>query len=219
MAVDKLIQYQYIKEKFLKNTSTSKAMVPYVPKSTALTIYNPNAQKLPMYKPTRMENISNYFASQLKKESQAIVDMPREIGRKVGSFGRKMYSPFRPVVSKAAQTRPIAAIQRSLRKGNPLLRGAKALRRTVKSIPGPVRKAGLAGGLIAGATAMLGLAVMKGAMNQSREIVYERYMQDQAVGKNILNNTRMGLAAGTSRMQNMGSTIGLSNALSRTRHG
>jgi hypothetical protein len=103
--------------------------------------------------------------------------------------------------------------------GKLLLSGAKATRRGYKGIPAPIRKLGVAGGLVAGATALLGISIMKGAMNQSREIVYERYMQDQAVGKNMLNNTRMGLASGTSRMQDMGSTLGLSNSLSRTRHG
>lgn len=99
--------------------------------------------------------------------------------------------------------------------GKGLLGGAKLGARAYRSTPRPVK----VGGMIAGAVAMLGVSMLKGALNQSREIVYERYMQDAAVSKNMLNNTRLGLASGTSRMQNYGSTMGLSNAMSRTRHG
>lgn len=89
--------------------------------------------------------------------------------------------------------------------------GVKAYRATPKTFK--------VGGAIVGAAAMLGISMLKGAMDQSQEIVYERYMQDAATSKNMLNNTRLGLASGTSRMQNYGSTMGLTNALSRTRHG
>lgn len=150
----------------------------------------------------------------------------RDFGRTVGTIAKRLMRREVRGINKLSTTisKPVKSITNLAGKsgravGKFGLGSLKGTRRIIKNIPSPIRKAGLAGGLIAGATAMLGLAVMKGAMNQSREIVYERYMQDQAVGKNILNNTRMGLASGTSRMQNMGSTMGLSNALSRTRHG
>jgi len=127
-----------------------------------------------------------------------------QFGKGVGKFSTKILN------------RPVKGLN-SL--GKLLLGGVKSTRRTIKSIPSPIKKVGGALGLVAGATAILGITMMKGAMNQARDIVYERYMQDQAVSKNILNSSRMGLSAGTSRMQNMGATVGLSNALSRTRHG
>jgi hypothetical protein len=90
-----------------------------------------------------------------------------------------------------------------------------------RAIPTAIRKGGIfkAGAIGVGAVAMLGVSILKGAMNQSRDIVYDRYMQDQSMSKNLLNSTRLGLASGTSRMQNYGSTTGLSNALSKSRHG
>ena len=117
---------------------------------------------------------------------------------------------------------------KALKKGGPFLGnvvkgvawdGPRKLKNLAKALPAPIKKAGLFGTVLLGATAMFGIGMMKGAMNQSRDIVYERYMQDQAVGKNMLNNTRLGLSAGTSRMQTYGHTTGLSNSLSRTRHG
>lgn len=107
-------------------------------------------------------------------------------------------------------------ITETARKAFPMAKGA---RRIWKKMPGKARGAVGLAGLAVGAIAMFGAAVMKGGMNQSREIVMDRYMQDQAAGKQMLNQTRVGLSAGTSRMNAMGSTMGLSNSLSRTRHG
>jgi hypothetical protein len=99
------------------------------------------------------------------------------------------------------------------------LRAAKAGRRAIKSIPKPIRKFGKLGGLALGATAMLGLSVLKGAMNQGKQIAYDRYMQDQSQSRQVLGSTRIGNASGTNRMIGYGGTTGLSNALSGTRHG
>lgn len=96
---------------------------------------------------------------------------------------------------------------------------AKASRRMYKSIPKPVRKMGLVGGLALGATAMLGVSVLKGAMDTGKQIAYQRYMQDQAISRDVLTSTRLGNSSGTNRMLGYGGTVGLSNALSATRHG
>lgn len=100
-----------------------------------------------------------------------------------------------------------------------LLGGAKAFRRGIKSIPKPIRKFGTIGGIALGLTAMLGVSVLKGAMNQGKQIAYDRYMEDAAQSKNVLATTRLGNASGTNRMLGYGGTVGLSNSLSRTRHG
>ena len=70
-----------------------------------------------------------------------------------------------------------------------------------------------------GAASMLGLSVMKGGMDTSRDIVHERYMQDYTYSKSMLKNSRVGLASGTSRMLDRAGTQGLTGALHKTRHG
>jgi hypothetical protein len=66
---------------------------------------------------------------------------------------------------------------------------------------------------------MFGIGMMRGAINRGREIVFDRYMQDQRYSRNMLTNSRLGLASGTGKMMMGGSTMGLSNALSARRHG
>ena len=73
------------------------------------------------------------------------------------------------------------------------------------------------GALAIGAVAMVGVGMIKGAMGASREMTYDRYMQDNAMNKNVLNSTRV--PTGLSRMDKYNSTMGLTNALSRSRHG
>jgi len=70
-----------------------------------------------------------------------------------------------------------------------------------------------------GAVGMLSIGIMNGINNASKDIVLERYMADQRFSRDILLQSRVGLSMGTNQMNRMGSTIGLSNALSRTRHG
>lgn len=137
----------------------------------------------------------NRLGTRVGKEISVVSPYARKAGRMAGKVG-------------------MGPIKLASRAGNLFSKISKG----ASKIPSPIRKMGVAGGLIAGATAMLGISIMKGAMNESREIVYERYMQDQAIGKNMLNNSRLGLAAGTSRMSDIGHIMGLSNSLSRTRH-
>jgi len=73
--------------------------------------------------------------------------------------------------------------------------------------------------LALGAVSMMGLSVMKGGMNQAKDIVHERYMQDYTYSTSMLHNSRVGLTSGTNRMLNRAATQGLSNALHKTRHG
>jgi hypothetical protein len=91
----------------------------------------------------------------------------------------------------------------------------------VKGGPNIMRAVGTTvawGGLALGAGAMLSAGIMKGAMGESRQILYERYMQDTRYSRNMIQNARLGNAMG-SRFGQYGSTMGLSNALSATRHG
>jgi hypothetical protein len=74
-------------------------------------------------------------------------------------------------------------------------------------------------GILLGTSAMLSVGIMRGAMTQSRDILYERYMQDTRYSRNmLLNASRVGVGMG-SRFDQYGSTMGLSNSLSATRHG
>ena len=92
---------------------------------------------------------------------------------------------------------------------------ASSAYKKVSRMPGPLK----VGGLAVGAIAMMGIGMMRGAMDQSRNIVHERYLQDMTYSRSMINQSRVGLAHGTSQMLNRGGTQGLSNALSRTRHG
>jgi hypothetical protein len=135
---------------------------------------------------------------------------------------KKMSANIMPKVSRGSD--PIVSQTslgrvRSDKKFN-IYRGvSKSLVGKSKIIPSPIRKGGLKGALVTGAVSMLNVAIMKGAMNPGRFEVYGRMMQNLAVGKNMLNNTRLGLASGTSRINDMGHTMGLSLALSKSRHG
>lgn len=80
-------------------------------------------------------------------------------------------------------------------------------------------KAVTRGLFVAGATAMLGLHTMKGGMNQAKDIAHDRYMQDYTYSKGMLQNSRVGLASGTSSMLNKGGHQGLTTAMHKTRHG
>lgn len=82
-----------------------------------------------------------------------------------------------------------------------------------------VGKSALRGGFALGALGMMGVGIMKGGMNQAKDIVHERYMQDFTYSKSMLHNSRVGLASGTNRMMRRGGTMGLSNSLHKTRHG
>lgn len=111
---------------------------------------------------------------------------------------------------------PLRSATKAPRKMVNKLRGG---RRTIKSLPKSTRRLGLIGGIGLGITAMLGVSVLKGAMNQGRQIAYERYMLDTANTQGVISTTRLNRMSGSNRMINHGGTIGLSNALSRTRHG
>jgi len=149
-------------------------------------------------------------------------------GQQAGDRGKRYRSPFNQL--KKQVNREWNSTTKKARATKATGRGAVGLTKffgrmgsgaakigagVYRSTPRPVKF----GAAAVGAVAMLGVSMLKGGMNESNDIVYERYMQDAAISKNMLNNTRLGLAAGTSRMQNYGSTMGLSNAMSRTRHG
>jgi len=93
--------------------------------------------------------------------------------------------------------------------------GARAINGTRKL----AAKTGPIGLLTVGATAMLSVGIMKGMNNAAKDYVLERYMADQRFSRDILLQSRVGLSMGTNKMNRMGSTAGLSNALSKTRHG
>ena len=92
----------------------------------------------------------------------------------------------------------------------------KSMVRSAANLGSSVATGGL---LTVGAVGMLSIGIMNGINNGSKDIVLERYLQDQRFSRDILMQSRVGTSMGTSRMNQMGSTVGLSNALSRTRHG
>jgi hypothetical protein len=89
----------------------------------------------------------------------------------------------------------------------------------IRKIGRPILSKGLGAGLVLGAVAMFGVGMMKGAMNASTQIVAQRQMQDQRFARNITMMSRLGYTSGTSSMNKYSHTTGLSQALSRNRHG
>lgn len=80
------------------------------------------------------------------------------------------------------------------------------------------RRIGTYGGVMVGTVGMIGIGVMKGMMNQASDYNSDRYAQNYNYTKNLLANSRLARTMG-SPMIDHGSTMGLSNSLSRTRHG
>lgn len=80
------------------------------------------------------------------------------------------------------------------------------------------RRIGTYGGAMVGTVSMIGIGVMKGMMNQASDYNSDRYAQNYNYTKNLLANSRLARTMG-SPMIDHGSTMGLSNSLSRTRHG
>ena len=92
------------------------------------------------------------------------------------------------------------------------------IRKTGRILGGATRWA-MPGLLSVGAIGITLTGIMNGINNASRDYVLERYMADQRFSRDILLQSRVGLSMGTNKMNRMGSTMGLSNALSKTRHG
>lgn len=151
-------------------------------------------------------NVPSYSPLSLRARA-ATGTLSRKVGRLTRGIGNTIQRPSKAlgsVVSKGPKA---------------MVRGAKAFRRGIKAIPKPIRRMGMVGGVALGLTAMLGVSVLKGAMNQGQQTAYDRYMRDQATLQGTLGSTRVGNASGTNRMLGYGGTVGLSNALSKTRHG
>jgi len=72
--------------------------------------------------------------------------------------------------------------------------------------------------LAVGGVGMMGVAMMRGGMNQAHEIMIERYMKDSRYSSRLLTQTNLGSSSGNSSLS-IGNTAGLSLSLSRQRHG
>lgn len=156
----------------------------------------------------------------VNKVSRTIFDKMRRVASTEREFVNKRFVDVkRKSVALSKPTKPII---------KPIARGSKFIGRGIgKGVSGFTKlginiykatpKSVKLGGIALGAVAMVGVSMMKGAMNASREIVYDRYMQNAAMNKNVLDSSR--LPRGISRMDKYNSTMGLSNSLSKTRHG
>lgn len=76
-----------------------------------------------------------------------------------------------------------------------------------------MKKGGLLGSIARGTVSMLNTAILKGALDPMKGLKAERYMLNMGQSKNMLNTTRLGLASGTNKLNNSGSTVGLVNAM------
>jgi hypothetical protein len=92
------------------------------------------------------------------------------------------------------------------------------IRQMVNKGVGIGRGAATMGGVLVGTVAMAGISFMNGAMNQANDIMMERYMRDARYSNRLLTATSLGQASGNSPLS-LGNHVGLSLALSKTRHG
>lgn len=131
-------------------------------------------------------------------------------GRGVGWTGNKIGG-----AAKYIRNSPIGRTTKTIATSK-VGRGINKFARTGARLLGPTAGASA---IAAGAVGMLSLSIMNGANNAAKDIILERYMADQRFTRDILLQSRVGTAMGTDRMNRYGGTIGLSNSLSRTRHG
>ena len=89
---------------------------------------------------------------------------------------------------------------------------ARMQRRSIISRPGSLTTQ-----LTVGTVGMASLALMNGGMQQSHDIMMQRYMRDQKYAGKLMN-MGVGRATGNSSL-NIGNHAGLSLSLSRIRHG
>lgn len=118
-----------------------------------------------------------------------------------------------PIVSSSRDPLPIGGVSNSkftTMKGKPIKFNKRVIPKAIRKGGGMLGKVGM--GIVAG----VNFSVMKMA-NMRTGAVLTRFMQDAAVGKNMLNNTRIGLARGTSRLS-LGADGGVSLNLSKLRH-
>jgi len=163
-------------------------------------------------------NLLKFFAKKMYGVTKAAIKDPKNI---VTSMVKNNFN----VIEKTVRPQ---LIERSLKTG------VSNAKRTFMSMGGPGKRPlggklipqavskgkGILNKMSQGAVGMLNLSVLKGA-NHKNIGAFERYMQDGAMSKNILNTTRVGksmaIAAG-GIAAGMG-TVGLANALSTNRHG
>lgn len=121
------------------------------------------------------------------------------------------------------ESRRLDAFPNHIKKANKIIEKTKWARieKRIKTPRAPSFKGllGYGAGLAIGSLAMLSVGIMKGALNTSAEIVAQRQMQDQRYARNITMMSRLGYTTGTSSMNKYNHTVGLSQALSRNRHG
>lgn len=174
-------------------------------------------------------NVKGFYREHLKRQQRESLRILRVADRVKPQDFVKRYTPptFRTIGSTARQT--VHAAMDKFDKWSSGRRAKRLIRKQAQNVvkKGPGRKAflriaskwGGRGMITLGATAMLALGVMRGMGNQSRDVIYQRYLQDSRYSRNMLTNSRIGLSSGTNKMMQYGDTRGLSNALSRTRHG
>jgi hypothetical protein len=172
----------------------------------------------------KLTEVKKNKVQEIKKPKHTLAAVNRKIFKYIKRYNRNISTSISKKITPIINSRAGKMAERGGYLLGKMVKGVawsgpRKLKKLASALPTTIKRAGLFGTVLLGATAMFGIGMMKGAMNQSRDIVYERYMQDQAIGKNMLNNTRLGVSAGTSRMQTYGHTTGLSNSLSRTRHG
>jgi hypothetical protein len=125
-----------------------------------------------------------------------------------------------PIVSSSRDPMPTGGVSNSK---FTTMRG-KPIRFNKRVIQSPIRKGvgkfggGVLGKLAMGATAMTSVISMN-MKKMSYGGIIGRFLQDSAVGKNMINNSRLGLSVGTSRLRSNNINGATSLALGKLRHG
>jgi len=132
--------------------------------------------------------------------------------------GRQLTSVTRNMMQKAASNfKTNAKIEYMLRREKTVSRNLQH-KYMPGSNPSILRNRGIQmGAAVVGAAGMTSIAVMNGAMTAAGNNMMTRYMNDNRYSSKLLQH-RVGGAAGNSSL-NIGNHVGLSLALSKSRHG
>lgn len=169
-------------------------------------------QQLALPAPEQVTNVNSPFNKARKGTARTVHRMMNNVNKtltmKTARFtGDKVYNT-------AVRTKKIIG-----KASVPFKKIGHGLNVARRAIPGPVRKLGVTGMFVGAAAAMVGVGMMRGAMNAAQDIMSERYLQDQRKSRNILMQTRVGYSHGSARMDKYGQTNGLAQALHQGRHG
>jgi hypothetical protein len=158
------------------------------------------------------EKVGEFMAGS-GKTMERMGRVPRGISQGVNQINRRMRST-KPINIGSKQAKKI------ITKEQARLRKTQATSNTLaRRMSSKVGNFALGSTIALGAISSASLGLMNGMNNQARDYTHDRYIQDYTYSRSVLTNSRIGRSTGTRALDRYGSTLGLSNSLSATRHG